>query len=49
MDARAMVIDGISHGNYTTEEIESTSHESKENKISTILYVEDEKVTTIEL
>jgi len=37
IDARAMIVDGILRGDYTVEEIESTSHELKENKISTIL------------
>ena len=37
IDARAMIIDGILRGDYTIEEIESTSQELKENKISAIL------------
>lgn len=37
IDARAMIVDGILQGNYTIEEIESTSQKLKEKKISTIL------------
>lgn len=37
IDARAMIIDGILQGNYTIEELESTSQKLKEKKISTIL------------
>lgn len=37
IDARAMIIDGILHGNFAIEEIESASHELKDNKVSTIL------------
>lgn len=36
-DARAMITDGILHGDFTIEEIEAASQEMKENKISTIL------------
>ena len=37
IDARAMIIDGILHENFTIEEIESASNELKEKKVSAIL------------
>lgn len=37
IDARAMIMDGILHGDFAIEEIEAASQEIKENKISTIL------------